>query len=152
MQGRAFIIGEHGDSELAVWSSANISGVDLDDYCRLSGISDPAGTLSHIYEHVRDAAYEIIRSKGATYYGIGMAVRRIAEAIVRNERSVLPVTSMIHNHYGVDGLCLGLPTIVGRNGAETVLDIPLSTQELTQLQRSAAKMHEVMELLESVPL
>ena len=77
----AFIIGEHGDSELAVWSSANISGADLDDYCRIAGITEPADELSRIYEHVRDAAYQIIDSKGATYYGIGMAVRRITEAL-----------------------------------------------------------------------
>lgn len=135
----AFIIGEHGDSELAVWSSANISGVDLDDYCRITGIADPADMLQHIYENVRDAAYSIIESKGATYYGIGMAVRRIAEAIVRDEHSVLPVTSLIQGHYGVDGICLGLPSIVGRNGVEAVLDIPLSADELARLQGSAQK-------------
>ena len=144
----AFIIGEHGDCELAVWSSANISGADLDDYCRIAGITEPADELSRIYEHVRDAAYQIIDSKGATYYGIGMAVRRIAEAIVRNEHSVLPVTSMIHGHYGVDGICLGVPTIVGRNGAEAVLDIPLSEDELAQLQRSADTMREMIDKLD----
>ena len=144
----ARIIGEHGDSELAVWSSANISGADLDDYCRIAGITKPADELSRIYEHVRDAAYQIIDSKGATYYGIGMAVRRIAEAIVRNEHSVLPVTSMIYGHYGVDGICLGVPTIVGRNGAEAVLDIPLSEEELAQLQRSANTMREMIDKLD----
>ncbi len=133
----AFIIGEHGDSELAVWSSANISGVDLDDYCRITGVADPAAMLHQIYANVRDAAYAIIESKGATYYGIGMAVRRIAEAIVRDERSVLPVSSMIQGHYGVDGICLGLPSIVGKNGVEAVLDIPLSTEELGRLQSSS---------------
>ncbi|HIY38661.1 MAG TPA: L-lactate dehydrogenase [Candidatus Agathobaculum merdigallinarum] len=141
----AFIIGEHGDSELAVWSSANISGVDLYDYCRITGISDPAAVLRQIYESVRDAAYSIIEGKGATYYGIGMAVRRIAEAIVRDEHSVLPVSSMISGHYGVEGICLGLPSIVGRGGAEAVLDIPLSDEELTRLQSSARKMKELIE-------
>lgn len=143
----AFIIGEHGDSELAVWSSANISGVDLDDYCRITGVPDPAAMLHQIYENVRDAAYAIIESKGATYYGIGMAVRRIAEAIVRDEHSVLPVSSMIQGHYGVDGICLGLPSIVGRNGVESVLDIPLSTEELGRLQSSAQKMKALIEQL-----
>lgn len=143
----AFIIGEHGDSELAVWSSANISGVDLDDYCRITGIADPADLLHHIYENVRDAAYSIIESKGATYYGIGMAVRRIAEAIVRDEHSVLPVSSLISGHYGVDGICLGLPSIVGRNGVEDVLDIPLSAEELSRLQNSAQKMKALIDQL-----
>lgn len=143
----AFIIGEHGDSELAVWSSANISGVDLDDYCRITGVGDPAAMLHQIYENVRDAAYSIIESKGATYYGIGMAVRRIAEAIVRDEHSVLPVSSMIQGHYGVDGICLGLPSIVGKNGVEAVLDIPLSAEELSRLQSSAQKMKALIEEL-----
>lgn len=143
----AFIIGEHGDSELAVWSSANISGVDLDDYCRITGVTDPAAMLHQIYANVRDAAYAIIESKGATYYGIGMAVRRIAEAIVRDEHSVLPVSSMIQGHYGVDGICLGLPSIVGKNGVEAVLDIPLSTKELGRLQSSAQKMKALIEQL-----
>lgn len=143
----AFIIGEHGDSELAVWSSANLSGVDLDDYCRITGIAEPAELLHHIYESVRDAAYSIIESKGATYYGIGMAVRRIAEAIVRDEHSVLPVSSMIRGHYGVDGICLGLPSIVGRNGVEAVLDIPLSAEELSRLQSSAQKMKALIQEL-----
>ena len=107
---------------------------------RITGIADPADMLQHIYENVRDAAYSIIESKGATYYGIGMAVRRIAEAIVRDEHSVLPVTSLIQGHYGVDGICLGLPSIVGRNGVEAVLDIPLSADELARLQGSAQKM------------
>ncbi|WP_297282549.1 L-lactate dehydrogenase [uncultured Agathobaculum sp.] len=143
----AFIIGEHGDSELAVWSSANISGVDLDDYCRITGVGDPAAMLHQIYEDVRDAAYSIIESKGATYYGIGMAVRRIAEAIVRDEHSVLPVSSLIQGHYGVDGICLGLPSIVGKNGVEAVLDIPLSAEELSRLQSSAQKMKALIEQL-----
>lgn len=143
----AFIIGEHGDSELAVWSSANISGVDLADYCRITGKDDSLGAMQRIYENVRDAAYSIIEGKGATYYGIGMAVRRIAEAIVRDEHSVLPVSSMISGHYGVDGICLGLPAVVGRNGAESVLDIPLSQDELFQLQSSAQKMKELIDEL-----
>ena len=103
--------------------------------------------MQRIYENVRDAAYSIIEGKGATYYGIGMAVRRIAEAIVRDEHSVLPVSSMISGHYGVDGICLGLPAVVGRNGAESVLDIPLSQDELFQLQSSAQKMKELIDEL-----
>ena len=127
-----------------MWSSANISGVDLDDYCRITGITEPSTVLRQIYENVRDAAYSIIEGKGATYYGIGMAVRRIAEAIVRDEHSVLPVSSMISGHYGVEGICLGVPSIVGRGGVEAVLDIPLSDEELARLQSSARKMKELL--------
>ena len=146
----AFIIGEHGDSELAVWSSANISGVDLADYCRITGKDYSFGSMQRIYENVRDAAYSIIDGKGATYYGIGMAVRRIAEAIVRDEHSVLPVSSLITGHYGVNGLCLGLPSVVGRGGVESVLDIPLSYDELRQLQTSADKLGELIGELETL--
>ena len=146
----AFIIGEHGDSELAVWSSANISGVDLADYCRITGKDYSFGAMQRIYENVRDAAYSIIDGKGATYYGIGMAVRRIAEAIVRDEHSVLPVSSLISGHYGVNGLCLGLPSVVGRGGVESVLDIPLSYDELRQLQTSADKLGELIGELETI--
>ena len=139
------IIGEHGDSEVAVWSSANISGLDIEDYCRISGKDYSFGTMQRIYENVRDAAYSIIEGKGATYYGIGMAVRRIAEAIVRDERSVLPVTSLVTGHYGVSEVCLGLPSIVGRCGVQTVLDIPLSHDERAQLTGSAEKLRALLD-------
>lgn len=141
----AFIIGEHGDSELAVWSSANISGVDLDDYCRICGKDPSHEALHKIYISVRDAAYSIIDGKGATYYGIGLAVRRIAEAIVRNEHSVLPVSSMVSGHYGISDLCLGLPCVVGRDGVQNVLDVPLSPDETAQLQSSAQKMRALLD-------
>lgn len=141
----AFIIGEHGDSELAVWSSANISGMDLPDYCRIAGKDFSQSVLDDIYRSVRDAAYHIIDSKGATYYGIGMAVLRIARAIVRGERSVLPVSSVIQGRYGVDEICLGLPSVVGRNGIETVLDLPLSGEERRRLEASAAKLRTLLD-------
>lgn len=146
----AFIVGEHGDSELAVWSSANISGVDLEDYCRITGKDYSFGAMHRIYENVRDAAYSIIEGKGATYYAIGMAVRRIAEAIVRDEHSVLPVSSLISNHYGIEGVCLGLPSVVGKNGVESVLDIPLSEKELAQLQDSASKLKSLIAELDAI--
>ncbi len=143
----AFIMGEHGDSELPVWSSANISGVSLDDYFKITGKENSKTVLDEIYTTVRDSAYSIIDGKGATYYGIAMAVRRIAEAIVRNEHSVLPVSVYAEGHYGVDNVYLGIPTVVGRNGAELVLDTPLSDDELKQLQDSAAKMRAAIDEL-----
>ncbi|MGN1031616.1 MAG: L-lactate dehydrogenase [Butyricicoccaceae bacterium] len=143
----AFIIGEHGDSELAVWSSANISGVDLNDYCGLTG-SCGTECLKDIYENVRSSAYSIIDAKGATYYGIAMSVERIAECIVRDEHSVLPVSSLISGHYGVDQICLSLPCVVGRSGVQTVLDIPLDETEHRQLSKSAATLSELLNQLE----
>ena len=140
----AFIIGEHGDSELAVWSSANISGVDLNDYCRIFDRDATSDALHRIYLSVRDAAYAIIENKGATYYGIGLAVRRIAEAIVRDEHSVLPVSTLVAGHYGISDLCLGLPCVIGSTGVQHVLDIPLNDEESTQLRASAQKMRDLL--------
>nr|WP_319487608.1 L-lactate dehydrogenase [uncultured Caproiciproducens sp.] len=144
----AFIIGEHGDSELAVWSSANVSGIELDHFCELCGHFNHMESMRRLYEGVRDSAYDIIKKKGATYYGIAMAVRRIAECIVRNEHSILPVSSLIEGHYGLSGVCMGVPTIVGSSGVEKVLDIPLSAEEQKQLLDSADALKKVLNTIE----
>ena len=141
----AFIIGEHGDSELAVWSSANVSGVDLNHFCELRGHYNHMEAMERIYTDVRDSAYEIIEKKGATYYGIAMAVRRICESIIRNEHSILPISSLICGHYGLEDVCMGVPTVVGRNGAETVLDIPLHGLEQRKLMASADALRKVLD-------
>ena len=143
----AFIIGEHGDSELAVWSGANVSGVPLERFCQFRGHNDHAGATQRIYEGVRDSAYEIIQRKGATYYGIAMAVARIAECIVRDQRSVLPVSVCLGGQYGLNGLCLSIPSIVGRRGVEQILEIPLSEEESNALHASAKQLQEVIEHL-----
>ena len=144
----AFIIGEHGDSELAVWSSANVSGVGLNRFCEQCGHFDHQKAMKQLYEDVRDSAYEIIRKKGATYYGIAMAVRRIAECILRDEHSILSVSSLIQGHYGLDNLCMGVPTIVGSKGVEKVLDINLNGEEQLQLMRSADALKKVLASLD----
>ena len=119
----AFIIGEHGDSELAVWSGANVSGISLDHFCELRGYYEHDKADEWLQREVRDSAYEIIRRKGATYYGIAMAVARIAECIVRDERAMLPVSVLLQGQYGIDGLCMSIPAVVGRNGVEDTLDM-----------------------------
>ncbi|WP_411676567.1 L-lactate dehydrogenase [Caproicibacter sp.] len=144
----AYIIGEHGDSELAVWSSANISGVELYRFCELCGHFEHERNMQKLYEDVRDSAYEIIQKKGATYYGIAMAVRRIAECIMRDERSILPVSSLIEGHYGLNGICMGIPTIVGSEGVEKVVDIGLSGDEQLKLLKSAESLKKVLDTLE----
>ena len=138
----AFIIGEHGDSELAVWSSANISSLDLDHFCQLRGKKDYRAGLDRIYHEVRDSAYEIIERKGATYYGIAMAVARIAECIVKNESAMLPISAVLEGEYGLETLCLSIPAIVGQDGVETVLEIPLAPQEKSALLSSAQQLQE----------
>lgn len=144
----AVIIGEHGDSELAVWSGANVSGVPLDHFCELRGHFDHEAADHRLYREVRDSAYEIISRKGATYYGVAMAVSRIATCIVRNEHSVLPVSNLVHGLYGLDGLYLSFPAVVGREGVETSLDIPLAPEEQEKLLRSAQTLQEVIRTLD----
>ena len=140
----AFIIGEHGDSELAVWSSANVSGLDLKDFCNLCGKCENSQTLKNLYQDVKNSAYEVIKRKGSTYYAIAMAVRRIVEAIVRNEHSVLPVSCYIDSHYGISDLYLGIPAIVGEKGIEKVIDIPLDESEKSALISSAQILKKVI--------
>lgn len=145
----AVIIGEHGDSELAVWSGANVSGVPLDDFCEMRGHSNHREAEQRIYEEVRDSAYEIIRRKGATYYGIAMAVARIAECVMKDERAILPVSVVLGGQYGgLRDLALSIPSIVGRRGAEQILDIPLADNERKALYSSAAQLREVIDSLE----
>ena len=133
----AFIIGEHGDSELAAWSNANISGVRLSDFCEMRGHFMHEESENRIYEKVRNSAYEIIERKHATYYGIAMAVKRICECIIRNEQSILPVSSMMHGIYGMKDIVISMPAIVGKDGVENVIPISLDEEEKMQLKRSA---------------
>ena len=144
----AFIIGEHGDSELAVWSSANVSGIDLDHFCALRGRSADARTLQSLYESVRDSAYEIIERKGSTCYGIAMAVARIAECIVRDEQAVLPVSTVLGGEYGLSGVALSVPAVIGKDGVETILEIPLDETESRALCDSAARLREAIAQME----
>ena len=140
----AFIIGEHGDSELAVWSAANVSGIPLNHFCELRGYFDHMESMDRIYQSVRDSAYEIIEKKGATYYGVAMAVCRIAEAVIRNEHSIMPISVYLDGLYGLHDICLSIPTVVGQEGAEKVLDIPLDLMEMGKLVYSAEELKKII--------
>ena len=144
----AAVIGEHGDSELPVWSSANISSMDLDRFCQLRGVLNYRKELDRIEREVRDSAYAIIERKGATYYGIAMAVSRIAQCIVKNESAMLPVSVVLEGQYGLRDLCLSIPAIVGQDGVETVLEIPLDPEEHEALLASARQLEQVIRRLE----
>lgn len=141
----AFIIGEHGDSEIAVWSNANVSGVPLTRFCEMRGHFDHEGMMQRISENVKNSAYEIIQKKGATYYGIAMSVRRICEAIVRDEKSVLPVSSIQDGAYGIKGLALSMPAIVGKHGMEGIVPIALNEAEKNALWASADTLQKVID-------
>lgn len=133
----AFIIGEHGDSELAAWSNARVGGLPINDFCELRGHFNHEESMKKIFESVKNSAYEIIARKHATYYGIAMAVVRICAAIVRNEQSILPVSSLMTGQYGLDDVVLSIPAVVDANGIETVVPIELSESELCELKKSA---------------
>lgn len=133
----AFIIGEHGDSELAAWSNARIGGLKVNDFCELRGHFNHEQSMKKIFEDVRNSAYEIIERKHATYYGIAMAVKRICEAIVRNEKSILPVSSLMTGEYGLNDVVLSIPAVVGETGVQKVIPIELNDEELTKLKDSA---------------
>ena len=140
----AFIIGEHGDSEIAVWSSANVSGVPLNNFCEMRGHYDHKNATEKIATDVKNSAYEIISMKKATNYGIAMSVKRICEAIVRNERSILPVSTIMHGEYGISDVSLSMPAIVGKDGIETLVPISLSFDELSKLQESAHALKNIL--------
>ena len=141
----AFIIGEHGDSEIAAWSSANVSGIPLNDFCEMRGHFEHDKSMKRIAEDVKNSAYRIIEKKGATYYGIAMSVRRICEAIIRDEKSILPISSIQHGDFGIEGVALSMPAIVGRDGVEGSVPIRLSDDEKTALQESAATLKKVLD-------
>ena len=141
----AFIIGEHGDSEIAAWSSANVSGIPLHDFCEMRGHHDHEGATSEIAEKVKNSAYEIIQRKGATYYGIAMSVKRICEAIIRDERSILQISTMMDGEYGIKDVVLSMPSIVGAEGFISKVPISLSEDEIKALHKSAETLKSVLE-------
>ena len=140
----AYIIGEHGDSEFAAWSSANVSGVPLYDFCKMRGHTNFQEASRKIEDDVRNSAYEIIKRKHATYYGIAMAVKRICEAVIRDEKSVLAVSSVMKDVYGVEDVALSMPAIVGKDGVETLIPVRLDVSEQRKLRESASVLKEVI--------
>lgn len=138
----AYIIGEHGDSAVPVWSLANIGGVRLRDFHASNGRQWEQGAMDHIFEQMRTAAYEIIKRKQATYYAIGLGLLTVVEAILRDQRTVLTVSTPVQGNYGVRDIALSLPTVVGRNGALSVLDLELSTEEQAAFNASAQTLRD----------
>jgi L-lactate dehydrogenase len=141
----AYILGEHGDSEFAAWSMSHIAGVHFDDYCQMCGkCEDRQEERRKIEEAVRNSAYHIIGYKGATYFAVGQALVRIVSAIVRNEKSVLAVSTMLEGEYGLSEVCLGVPAMVGEAGVERVLDLDLPPAERAALERSAGVLKQAI--------
>ncbi len=143
----AYIIGEHGDSEVPAWSLASVAGTRLKDYTAVYGQGLDDAYLNSMFEQVKNSAYKIIELKGRTYYAIGLGLTRIVESIIRDENAILTVSSLLHDYYGVDEICLSVPTIVNRTGVREVLKLPLMEEEIAKLQSSASTLKSIVKSL-----
>jgi L-lactate dehydrogenase len=140
----AYIIGEHGDSEVPVWSLANVAGMRLRDYCPVCGKGCSGRALDQLFENVKTAAYRIIKLKGATYYAIGAGVARLTEAILRDEHTVMTVSTRIDGYCGIGDVCLSLPAIICRDGIRETIPLTLSPDEEAALRHSADTLQGVL--------
>ena len=133
----AYILGEHGDSEFAAWSMANISGVQLDEYSKQLGIDNWPEKKKEIEQEVRDSAYHIIDYKGATNFGVGLALVQIVSAILKDQRRVLTVSYHLEDEYNINDICLATPCLISQNGVESIVGTELTEKEQKKLIRSA---------------
>lgn len=131
----AMMIGEHGDSIIALWSTANIAGMSVQKMLEQS--EDGQARMDKIYTTVRNAAYEVIAAKGSTSHGIGMGLSRISNAILHNQGVVLPISTLLEGEFGQNGVYIGVPTVVNRQGAVRIIDLQLSDDEAERFARSA---------------
>ena len=145
----AYIIGEHGDSEIPLWSLANIGGVRLQEFAPLKNKKYDQDEMNKLFVSVRDAAYEIIKRKGSTYYAIGLGLLSIVESVLGDYRSVLSVSTLMTGQYGVKDICLSLPCVVGENGIEEILTLNLSPEEEEGFRSSATKLKTTLASLKA---
>jgi L-lactate dehydrogenase len=141
---QTYIMGEHGDTEFVSWSLTNIQGIKIDQYAKEINCRYDDVVRTEIHENVKNAAYEVINRKGATFYAIGLAVKRIVEAILGDEKCILPVSTLLNDYYGINDIYLGVPAIVGRNGVEKALKISLSDDEVEKLKISANTLEDIL--------
>jgi len=134
----AYILGEHGDSEVAAWSMTHVAGMPIDNYCPQCGnCRDWHGERDRIVREVKESAYHIINYKGSTYYGIGMSLVRIVGTILQDQNSVLTVSTYLEGEYGLHDVCLGIPCVVGQGGVKRILQTKLYPEEQSALEQSA---------------
>jgi L-lactate dehydrogenase len=133
----AYIIGEHGDSEVPVWSLANVAGIRLKDYCPICKIPYDLEYFNDLFLRVRNAGYEILKRKGRTNYAVALGLTKIVESIIRDENAVLTVSCFLQNYHGVSDVCLSVPAVLNRNGIEEIIELPLDEKEIREFQESA---------------
>ena len=141
----AYMVGEHGRGEVPIWSSATVSGIPIREFCEMRGYPDPTEYFDAVTKEVRTSADVITRKKKAAYYGVAMGVRRVCEAIVRDEKSVLPVSSLMYGAFDIDGLALSMPAIVGKDGVECLVPLEMSEDELDELRKTAATVKAIVD-------
>ena len=134
----AYIIGEHGDSEVPVWSLANVAGIRLKDYCPICKVPYSLEHFNGLFLKVRNAGYEIIKRKGRTNYAIALGLTRIVESILRDENAILTVSCFLEDYHGVSDICLSVPAVLGRSGVKEIIKLPLEEKEIADFQKSAA--------------
>ena len=144
----AYIIGEHGDSEVPVWSQVNIAGVPFKDYCPVCERGCSAEEREEIFQQVKNAAHEIIRRKGYTNFAVFLALVRIVTSLLRDENSILPVSSLIDDYYGIKDVCLSIPVILNRNGISRHIHINLDETESHRFRVSAESLKGIIERLD----
>ena len=141
---QTYILGEHGDTEFPAWSLTNIQGIKIEEYAKTMGYKYDETLKNEIDKNVRNAAYEVINRKGATFYAIGLAIRHIVEAILGDEKCILPVSTLIEDYYGINDIYLGVPAIVGRNGVEGIIKVDLDDEEISRLEESVNALEDVL--------
>lgn len=143
----AYIIGEHGDSEVPVWSTVNVSGMHLFEDDSQGSVLEDADSIKPIFEQVKNAAYEVIQRKGATSYAIGLGVTQIVRSILQNQNRVLTVSTLINGFKGIEDVCLSLPAVVNRQGVSRILNLTLTPTESEQLQKSSQILRRTLDTL-----
>jgi L-lactate dehydrogenase len=146
-----YVLGEHGDSEVLTWSLVTVGGIPLDAFAQMRGVDLSPAVRADIDRRVRRAAYTIIEGKGATYYGIGCALARIAEAVLHDQRSILTVCAPTPDVLGVKDVTVALPRLVGGGGVIETFPLPLDTDEQSQLRASAAVIRRAVDDLDADP-
>jgi L-lactate dehydrogenase len=139
-----YILGEHGDTGFPAWSLTNIKGIKIEDYANLNNVEYNEKFKRDIHERVKNAAYEIINKKGATFYAIGLSVTKIVEAILRDRKCILPVSTLVNDYYDADDIYLGVPCIIGRNGVAKVLKVKLDEEEIDNFNKSAEILKSIL--------
>lgn len=144
----AYVVGEHGDSEVAAWSITHVGGIPILKFCSICSINCSARERKRIADAVKDSAYHVIESKGATNFAVSLALDNIVGAIIRDSNSVMTVSTPLHGQFGISDVALSVPTIVNKDGASFVLEAPLSEEEIRGLRRSADVLRETLSRIE----